>query len=353
MKNAFWLSGVLVVLCLIIFAGCQSDTQRIRATNEAIDRPNLTSTSAAISAEIPSIDIEEGDCINSKLTEGITFDSVDIVPCTETWQFRVLNLFQFADSENYPGEGVFSELAYEHCDTRFSTYVYPPSESWSMGGSRRIACLQRSFGLVGSDPAKLDRLVNPFSLSAGSCFNRAPESNNLLVESVSCSGEWEYRIINTFEADWPEEFPGQQAIAAQALEKCDRRSSQPFYPLAEKWSLGERSVLCAQESFGLSVSGPGKLDRLVSEISLRFGECYNGAPETRNELVELVNCSSEWEYRVVERIDIAETNAYPGENFFEQQAIEQCPESFDFYMYPILETWKIGHRVVHCLEEGF
>ena len=360
MINKIWIAWVLALLAAAIAIGCQSDASRIRATNEAIDRPNPTATSApmptatseSLSADIRSVDIQEGDCINSTLPEGITFYSVEIVPCTDAWQYRTLNLVSIKRSGGYPGIDYFLQRALEGCDPRVTAYVYPFSEAWEQG-ERTIACLQDSFGLSQDDPEKLDRLFNPYSLNIGDCFNLAVETGGRLAELVSCSGEWEYRALNSFEVDIAGNYPGEEALRAQALIKCDRRSNIPYIPPLESWELGEQTVLCAQESFGLSTRDLSKLDRLVGYNSLRFGECFNDAPETRNEQVELVSCSGDWAYRVANRIDVTESGTYPGEDFFEQQAFEGCPESFDFYYYPSSETWEFGDRAVLCIEQGF
>ena len=352
MNNKLLLIGVFILLLGIVFVGCQSDASRIRATNVAIDRPNPTATTSPLSAEIPSVDIEEGDCINSTLPTGVTFESVEIVPCTQEYQYRTLNLFSLSDSASLPSQDSMRQQAYENCDARFSVYIYPSRESW-MRGDKRIACLQESFGLSVSDPAKLDRLVNPFSLGTGACFNLLAEMDSPLVERVNCSGEWGFRIVGTFEADGTDAFPGDDNLSQQAFEECDRRVSFPYAPTPEGWSVGERSVLCTQESYGLSGNDPGKLDRLVTYVSLRFGECFNDAPETRNEQVELVSCSSEWTYKVTSRIDIPVVGPYPGAMFFEEQANEECPEPFAFYYYPSSETWALGDGALLCIEEGF
>ena len=254
MGKMFWAYCALAGLLTLIFVGCETDTQRIRATNEAIAPPVATSTpvpratNESLSAEIPSVDMEEGDCINSTLPEGISIETVDIVACDGVWKYRVLNTFDVAHSGPYPSIAYFSQQASANCDRRF-TYM--------------------------------------------------------------------------------------------------------LYPLEESWKLGDRTVNCLQESFGLSVSDPGKLDRLVSYDSLRLGECFNDAPETLNEQVELVSCSGDWAYRVANRIETKVFSGYPGEDFFEQQAFEECPQSFDFYRYPSPESWELGDRALLCIEEGF
>ena len=130
------------------------DAQNIRATNEAAAKPTATST--PLSAEIGSTDIRDGDCITSKLPEGIDINSVVIVPCSGDWQYRVLNSITVDGIDSYPGEAMFGQRAYDECDRRSTYTLFPTPESWALG-DRRITCLQESFGLALTDPAKLDR----------------------------------------------------------------------------------------------------------------------------------------------------------------------------------------------------
>ena len=248
MKKSIWIPSILTLLLAAFLVGCQSDVQRIRATNEALHTPGPTATSTPLIAEIPSIDIEEGDCINSTLPEGVTFESVEIVSCAETWEYRTLNLIQVRRSGSYPGEDFFDEQVYEHCDPRTTNYIYPASESWAQGG-RRIACLQQSFGLSVSDPAKLDRLVGYENLRAGECYNEAPETDFHLVELVNCSGEWEYRVTSLFEIADLDSFPGEDSIEQEAYDRCEEPYDSYLFPSLETWELGDRVVLCIEEGF--------------------------------------------------------------------------------------------------------
>ena len=360
MINKIWIAWVLALLAATIAIGCQSDASRIRATNEAIDRPNPTATSApmptatseSLSADIRSVDIQEGDCINSTLPEGITFYSVDIVPCTDAWQYRTLNLISIKRSGGYPGIDYFLQQALEGCDPRVTAYVYPLSEAWEQG-ERRIACLQDSFGLSQEDPEKLDRLFNPYSLNVGDCFNLAVETGGRLAELVSCSGEWDYRALNSFEVDIAGNYPGEEALRAQALIKCDRRSNIPYIPPLESWELGERTVLCAQDSFGLSMNDTIKLDHLVASTSLRGKECFNEAPETEGVAVELVDCSGEWDFRVISSFDGPDSTDYPGEQALSQLAYENCGRHSSTFIYPFEESWRVGDRTINCLQDSF
>ena len=65
--------------------------QRIREINEVLATPVAERT--PLSAKITTTEIREGDCINSTLPEGISIETVVIVPCAGTRQYRVLNSF--------------------------------------------------------------------------------------------------------------------------------------------------------------------------------------------------------------------------------------------------------------------
>ena len=169
---------------------------------------------------------------------------------------------------------------------------------------------------------------------------------------VDCSGAWQYGVLNSFDVAEIDTYPGEDFFQQRARERCDPRYTEFFSPLAENWELGDRTVNCIQESFGLSVVDPDKLDRLVSLGSLGFGECFNEAPETGELQVELVDCSGTWQYRVLNSFDVAESGGYPGENFFEQIANDRCRTETTGFHFPAAETWSFGDRKVTCLQQN-
>ena len=122
-----------------------------------------------------------------------------------------------------------------------------------------------------------------------------------------------------------------------------------FYPVPGTWILGDRVVSCLQESFGISVTDPAKLDRLVGLNTVETGECYNEAPETDGLRVELVDCSGPWEYQVVKAFRVPWDGEYPGTDYFEQQANKECGDS-GYYSEPKHWTWDLGNRVVRCIK---
>ena len=342
--------ATLVLVMLLAFVGCNSEAQRIREINEGLTTPVAEST--PLSAKITATEIRGGDCINSTLPEGISIETVVIVPCAGTWQYRALNSFDVADADRYPGENFFGRRASESCDRRFSYFIFPETDSWGLG-DRMVNCLQESFGLSVIDPNKLDRLVNLTSLGSGECFNEAPETGDLLAELVDCSGEWESRVLNSFDVADGDRYPGENFFGRRASESCDRRSSYFIFPQTDSWGFGDRTVSCIQESFGLSVIDPAKLDRLVILTSLDPGECYNKVPETDAPSAELVDCSGEWEFRVLNSFDVPDGDRYPGENFFGRRVYESCDRRSSNVLFPDTASWGLGDRTVNCLQESF
>ena len=88
-------------------------------------------------------ELMDGDCVNSTLPEGISIDTVVIVPCSGDWQYRVLKSFQVADAEPYPGESFFLSQVSENCDRQTSAYLYPLAQGWELG-DRTVTCLQQT-----------------------------------------------------------------------------------------------------------------------------------------------------------------------------------------------------------------
>ena len=235
--------SLMVAAFLLLFsAACQTDAERIRATNDAAERPAAEPT--PISAEIDADEIQVGDCINSTLPEGVSIESVVIVPCDGPWQYRVIDSLVMAGSD-YPGEDAISQRASQKCDSRSTWFLHPTPESWQLG-DRTIECLQDSFGLSVSDPAKLDRLADLYSLVLGECFNEAPETGDLLVERVDCSGSWEYQVANVFSVSEEGAYPGDSYLQDQAEQKCEHPWDVYYSPSAESWGRGDRIITCAR-----------------------------------------------------------------------------------------------------------
>ena len=116
---------------------------------------------------------------------------------------------------------IFERQAYERCDARYTFFLAPSADSWELD-DREVACLQESFGLSVTDPAKLDRLIGLDRLNVGACFNEARETGGLLVERVDCSGAWESRVVGSFQVTDADQYPGEGYFERQAYEKMRR-----------------------------------------------------------------------------------------------------------------------------------
>ena len=207
---------------------------------------------------------------------------------------------------------------------------------------------------LGADRTPVSANTDAIEIRDGDCIN-STLAEGVSTESavvVPCGETWQYRALNSFDVADDDRYPGQSFFRQRARESCDRRHSHLLFPNDESWSYGGRTVNCIQDGFGLSVADPNKLDRLVNVKSLSFGECFNEAPETRDLMVELVDCSGDWELRVINSFDVAESYRYPGEHVFEELAHENCDRQYGVFHYPSRESWESGGRTVTCLQKN-
>ena len=253
--------------------------------------------------------------------------------------------------DHYPGESYFSRRAHDDCDRRYTFLLFPVADSWTLG-HRTVSCLQESFGLSISDPARLDSLVGGDRLTDEECFNLAPETNDVLVELVDCSSIWQYRVLNSFAVDDLGQYPGEALFYQRAYDDCDRRYTDAQFPSEDTWLSGDRRVTCVQESFGLSITDPPKLDRLVNGSKLKLGECFNEALEAENAMMEVVSCSGEWEFKVVGSLLVPRDGTFPSEQYIKELANQECETSSDFYFSPAAETWSLGDRAIICVKSS-
>lgn len=167
------------------------------------------------------------------------------------------------------------------------------------------------------------------------------------VELVECSGPWEARVLSSFVIDLESPYPGEDYFMSQWREQCDRRSTLPIYPLPESWALGDRTVNCLQERFGQAEPS----DSVVLHSRVNTGECFNDVLASEGIAVELVPCTNaNWTRRVLNTFDVPVGGPYPGESYFAQQAEARCNLRYEYYVYPIPETWAYGDRSILCLQ---
>ena len=139
------LAGVLLVPFALLaaalsMAACADDAQTVREANQTPAVSTSAAETPTPSAEIHVTELKDGDCVNSTLPEGISVDTVVIVPCTGDWQFRVLRSFEAADAEAFPDESFFHSQVSENCVRETFSYLSPSAEGWEQG-DRTITCL--------------------------------------------------------------------------------------------------------------------------------------------------------------------------------------------------------------------
>ena len=341
---------VPVIAMVLLLVGCSSPEDQIRQTNVALPSdPTISATQLRTSIDYS--DLVVGDCINSKLHEGIEIRNIEITTCNGAWEYRVLSKFTVDRHGGYPGDDYFLGESIAQCPRQYSFALFPIRDSWWVG-DRTVACLQEDYGLSDTDPKKLERLVHAISVRTGECLNQAPETNFMMLELVDCSREWEFRAGPTYSVDNDGQYPGEEALLSDVPVKCGRTYITGLHPTPESWSLGDNTVICIQDSFGLSRTDPGKLDRLVAAVSLRDGECFNEAPETDNWMVELVDCSGSWESRVLSSFQSKAAGPYPGVESLLEEAEIGCEASYAYAGYPLRDHWNTGPRIILCLQDN-
>ena len=98
---------------------------------------------------------------------------------------------------------------------------------------------------------------------------------------------------------------------------------------------------------GQGAFDPDTLGGTISVFDLRDGDCFNGARVPLGETidvydVELVACTGGWDYRVLNTFNIDQDGPYPGEQYFDNQANVRCHRLFDFFIFPLDESWELA-----------
>ena len=196
--------------------------------------------------------------------------------------------------------------------------------------------------------------VRRIDLSEGDCivFEEGRGEFDATPRKVPCNGEWTHRALGFFEVEAKGSYPGENYFLEQTHHNCGPNDTFSLMPRQEGWELGDRQVTCLQNSFGMSVTNPGKLDRLVNRSSVREGSCINHAPETGGLQFELVDCSGTWEMRLLNRFAVSDSEEYPGENEIARRAFDHCDRRMTNWVYPDQGAWSAGLRTVECLQEN-
>ena len=142
-------SLVLPVLSLVflVAVACDLDnTEKIEAANQAA-RQNQERTTNDF-GRVSIFDLRAGDCYNEPDAlaigdnETIELEGVDVVPCTQSHDFEVLELLYVdrPDGSAYPGINFFDTMFYEQCPLRSDYFIFPVPESWEVG-DRVVTCI--------------------------------------------------------------------------------------------------------------------------------------------------------------------------------------------------------------------
>ena len=222
--------------------------------------------------------------------------------------------------------------------------------TFACGNAQAIREANEGAELVGTiTPTPLTDDIGVENIVVGDCITSTLSEGAEIssVEITVCEGgEWEYRVVSQFTIEDHKSYPAIAEFDQLARARCDRRYSTYLHPLEESWAWGDKQIDCLQGNFGLAVSDPAKLDRLVVLDSLEIDECFNDAPETDGLLVERVDCSGVWEWQVTHRFNVSVEGPYPGETYFDDIVTERCPD--DYYYQPSPESWALGDRSVIC-----
>ena len=89
------------------------------------------------------------------------------------------------------------------------------------------------------------------------------------------------------------------------------------------------------------------------------GECVN-FPHITNILLGvtlldglIVDCSSTWDFRVLNNFEVDRTGDYPDDLYFKRQAFSNCDRHYTLQIPPSEESWADGDRVITCLQESW
>lgn len=100
----------------------------------------------------------------------------------------------------------------------------------------------------GADSPQSSLTVSVLDLRRGDCFIRPPDISAVRdVDVVSCSLNWEYRILTTFEVGASGVYPEESYFEEQANVFCHPNTTDTIVPGPNGWADGDRTILCIQE----------------------------------------------------------------------------------------------------------
>ena len=113
----------------------------------------------------------------------------------------------------------------------------------------------------------------------------------------------------------------------------------------------ENQNLAANVSSAIG-AGESRTQQGMSVFDLRAGDCYIDSGLAEVDTVDVLDCSDpSATYRVLHLARVAQDGVFPGVDYLDRQAFDQCPSSTDIYLGPTAGSWELGDRTITCLEE--
>jgi hypothetical protein len=187
-----------------------------------------------------------------------------------------------------------------------------------------------------------------FDLRTGDCFASRTQPGDATddVATVSCGNDsWDFAVLNSFLVDSSDDrYPGEDAFNQESNTRCDLAATTFFFPTADSWSSGDRTINCLIEDDVFFVPA--------------IGQCYSlqlAASDRRA-------CESSHVWEAFEVVTM-EDGLYPGDTVVGSLADQVCVPAFERYVgrdydssswyytsiAPTAGTWAVlGNRTLAC-----
>ena len=208
--------------------------------------------------------------------------------------------------------------------------------------------------LTGQDLQADTTTISHIDLKQGDCLTFAETRTDADLDpaKVPCEGEWTHRVVNLFETTDPGYYPTIRYFQEQAFLNCSPRYTFFIRPLEPSWLAGNRHVTCLQDRFGLSLTDPSKLDRMISVPYLQPSDCFNQLPDVTYQQVEVVPCSDSWESRLLNTFQAADSTEYPPDLRLYRESTTNCDRRTTDPSHPTPDAWNAGYRTVQCFQQN-
>lgn len=228
--------GLAVILLVLHVRGSslsQLETE-IAAANAAARESMPSSLSSARSLVVSQDGMRSGDCITTDLF--LRPQSINVVPCSEEWEFHILTSFALPEGLEYPGTGRLDRLAKERCDHNALLGVWPSESDWNCGSRVvRYVIMADSFRVP----------------SVGACYGSS-EREVEWFDVVDCSSAHvfeAFHVANLPDGEYPGDFRAACPTWLDSYLGADYRGPTTnvlaLGPSEVTWQLlGDRTIRC-------------------------------------------------------------------------------------------------------------